>query len=286
MLDVDTYDRPHSLKDALAILGDPGIRIIAGCTDVLAATERKVIPGHVLDITGIPELRGIAQVPGGLRLGATTTWSDIIKANLPPSLRALQLAGRQVGAVQIQNRGTLAGNLCNASPAADGVPPLLILDAEVELASFSGVRRMALSDFLQGPRQTARTDDEILTGVFIPEAALGGTSHFSKLGARDFLVISIAMVAVRLDVVDGVIRQAACSIGSCGPVATRLGNVENALIGATLPQAVDRIADADVAANLSPIDDVRADAGYRLKTAAELLRRTISQSVTSQGAPA
>ena len=133
--------------------------------------------------------------------------------------------------MQIQNAGTIGGNLCNASPAADGVPPLLALDAEVELASAAGTRRLPLAAFLHGPRRTARRPDELLTAVLIPAAATEGRSAFLKLGARRYLVISIAMVAARLATADGRVTAAALAVGACGPVATRLPAVEAALVG-------------------------------------------------------
>ena len=139
-------------------------------------------------------------MPGGLRIAACTTWSEIRDAALPPACDALRAAAAEVGGRQIQNAGTIGGNLCNASPAADGVPPLLALDAAVELASAAGTRRLPLAAFLLGPRRTDRRPGEILTAVLLPEAALAGRSVFLKLGARRHLVISIAMVAVRLDV--------------------------------------------------------------------------------------
>ncbi len=270
------YDRPDRLEDALVVRAETGARVIAGCTDVLPATEAKVVPGHVLDITRIPDLRGITQLATGLRIGATTTWTDIVKAKLPPACAALQLAAREVGAMQIQNRGTIAGNLCNASPAADGVPPLLVLDADIELSSVAGPRRMPLAEFISGPRQTALRDDEILTAIHIPGTALHGQGHFLKLGARAYLVISIAMVAARIELTEGRIASAALAVGSCGPVATRLSAVEQALIGAAPKEAAAHITDTGVAASLAPIDDVRADAGYRSGSAAELVRRCVA----------
>lgn len=277
------YLRPGSLAEALSALADGPLTVAAGCTDLLAATERETLPGAVLDITGMPDLRGIARDDRGLRIGATTTWTDIVRADLPPSCRGLQRAAREVGALQIQNRGTLAGNLCNASPAADGMPPLLTLAAEVELASHRGLRTMPLADFVTGPRRTARAADELMTALRIPAAALDGQGHFLKLGARRYLVISIAMVAVRILVVDGVVRQVALAVGSCGPVATRLSDVEAALIGH--PPDPARITDDMVAAALSPIGDVRADAAYRGTGAAELLRRAVGE-ICRQGVQA
>ncbi len=155
------------------------------------------------------------------------------------------------------------------------MPPLLTLDAVVELSSQRGVRRAPLAEFITGPRQIALEPDELLTAVLIPKDAALGNAHFLKLGARKYLVISIAMTAARIVIEDGVVTQAALAVGACGPVATRLAEAEAALIGA--PLAPSRITDAMVESALSPIDDVRADAGYRRTGAAELVRRTLAQ---------
>ncbi|QFT59948.1 Nicotinate dehydrogenase FAD-subunit [Sulfitobacter sp. THAF37] len=274
MTDTAEYHRPDTLQGALDRLQEGGCRIAAGCTDLFAVNQHKTLSGPILDITGIPELRGIRRDADGLRIGAAATWTDVIRADLPCACAGLQLAAREVGARQIQNRGTVAGNICNASPAADGVPPLLTLDAVVEIAGADGTRRLPLCDFITGPRRTALAPGEIVTAVVIPEAALAGQGHFLKLGARHCLVISIAMTAARIVLRDGVVAQAALAVGSCGPVATRLPQVEAALIGASLDAT--RVTDADVAAALRPMDDMRATAGYRSIGAAELLRRTLA----------
>lgn len=268
------YLRPDTLDQALAHLQDGASRPAAGCTDLFPATDTRVLPGPVVDVTGISELRGITRTENGWRIGATTTWSDISRADLPPAFHSLQLAAREVGARQIQNRGTIAGNLCNASPAADGVPPLLTLDAEVELKSVEGTRTLALEKFIIGPRRTALQANEIVTAVTVPDAAVRGHSHFLKLGARSYLVISITMCAARIEVHQGLVTHAALSIGSCSPVAVRLKTVEKTLVG--LPLNPDRITEAAVATALSPIDDVRAEAHYRSDAAFEVLRRTVS----------
>lgn len=268
-----SYLRPTELDDALSALASGGMTIAAGCTDLFPATERKVLPGDVLDITAISALRGISTTPDHIRIGAATTWTDVIRAELAPAFDGLKLAAREVGSVQIQNTGTVAGNLCNASPAADSVPPLMTLDARVELLSTTGVREVALSDFITGPRKTALRPDELLSAVLVPKHSTSGRSHFLKLGARKYLVISIAMTACRIVVEDGLVREAALSIGACSPVAVRLREIEAAMLGR--PLSGDEITDGAVAAMLAPIDDVRADAGYRRDGAAELLRRTV-----------
>lgn len=272
-MDGHLYQRPKTLQAALDVLASGGWRIAAGCTDIFPTTERKQLDGPVLDITGIANLRGVSQDAAGLRIGAATTWTDIIRADLPPALDSLKLAAREVGAMQIQNRGTLAGNLCNASPAADGVPPLLTLDAQIEVQGAAGTRQIPLDAFITGPRKTALTATEMVTAILIPRAALDGRSHFIKLGARAYLVISVAMAAARVRVENGVVTQAAVAVGSCGPVATRLAAVEAALIGK--PLSAGAITDDAVRAALAPIDDIRADAAYRNISAAELVRRTV-----------
>lgn len=268
-----TYLRPDTLKEALEALEEGAPRVAAGCTDLFPATETRTLQGPILDITGIDGLRGVKKTGTGWVLGATTTWTDILRADLPPAFDGLKLAAREVGATQIQNRGTLAGNLCNASPAADGVPPLLTLNAEVELASRRGRRRLPLNKFITGPRAIALAPDEMVVAVHVPNSAGRGVSGFLKLGARHYLVISIAMCAARLVVENGKVSEAALAVGACGPVAVRLPEVEAALVGHPMdPGLVDG---ALVTAALHPIDDVRADARYRSEAAVELLRRLV-----------
>lgn len=270
---MERYHTPRSLDEACAILAAGPAVIAAGCTDLFPATERKVLPGNVLDLAGIAALRGIDTTPEQIRIGALTSWTDIRRATLPPAFDMLREAAREVGAVQIQNAGTLGGNVCNASPAADGVPPLLALDASVTLVSGRGRREMPLADFLTGPRRTARAADEILTEILIP--APEGRSRFLKLGARSSLVISIAMVAARLVTEGGRITRAAIAVGACSAVATRLPALEAALIGLRPEEAPACVA-ADLLGPLAPIDDIRADAPYRREAAAELIRRALA----------
>jgi CO/xanthine dehydrogenase FAD-binding subunit len=276
------YARPTDLDEALRLVSLGDWRLLAGGTDVYPTAGRQ-LSGQVLDLTGIAGLTGIST-NGGLRIGAATSWADIAGADLPPALQALQQAAGMVGGRQIQVAGTIGGNLCNASPAADGVPPLLALDAEVTLASVQGVRRLPLAAFLTGPRQTALRPGEVLTEVVIPQSALKGRSSFAKLGARRHLVISITMVAVRLVVNAGQLTQAAIAVGACSAVARRLPLVEAALVGAALDGATpagaaSRVKASDVLAELSPIDDIRATAAYRRDAAVELVRRTIAAAL-------
>jgi CO/xanthine dehydrogenase FAD-binding subunit len=273
------YSRPETLPEALAILTRDAAVVLAGGTDVYPAARGRAPRGPLLDITGVVALRGIEQgADGGVRIGACVTWAEVIAADLPAAFDGLKTAAREVGGRQIQARGTVAGNLCNASPAADGVPPLLVLDASVELASATGMRVLPLADFLVGPRRTARAPGEIVTAVLVPAAAARGRSAFIKLGARRHLVISIAMVAVRLVVEGARVAEARLAVGACGPVAVRLSEVEASLVDAAADaRLAERIAPGAVAAVLAPIDDVRAGAGYRAEAAAVLLSRAVAE---------
>jgi CO/xanthine dehydrogenase FAD-binding subunit len=275
------YTRPSNLDDALGLLAE-GARVMAGTTDIFPGAGESPLRGDYVDITNIAALRGVRLEGNAVRIGATTTWSDIVAADLPPAFDALKVAARDVGAVQIQNRGTIAGNLCNASPAADGAPPLLILDAEVELASRLGTRRLALDVFINGARSTLLAPGEVMTAILTPLPASTMRSAFFKLGARRYLVISIAMVAVALDIVEGIVRDARIAVGACSVVAQRMKEAERRLIGAPASSDLGRSIEANDLARLSPIDDVRASADYRRDAALTLVRRAIDACALRQ----
>lgn len=267
------YRRPANLDEALTALARPWT-VLAGGTDFYPARVGRVIDENVLDITGIADLRGISAVREGWRLGATTTWSELLETPLPPLFDGLKQAAREVGGRQIQNAGTIAGNLCNASPAADGAPPLLALDAEVELAGLTGTRRLPLSAFITGNRRTALAPGELLVAIHVPKPAHDARSAFFKLGARRYLVISIAMAAATLEIRHERVVRARVAIGACSAVAQRLPALEAALAGAPVTALAERV-DAAHLAPLSPIDDVRGSAAYRRDAVITLLRRLL-----------
>jgi CO/xanthine dehydrogenase FAD-binding subunit len=269
------YLRPHRLEEALLALTRPHT-VLAGGTDFYPARVGRGIAEDILDIGGIPILRGISAVPEGWRLGATTTWSELLEADLPPLFDGLKQAAREIGGRQIQNAGTLAGNLCNASPAADGVPCLLALEAEVELASRTATRRVPLDQFITGVRRTALAPDELLVAIHVPNPAHEARSAFLKLGARRYLVISIAMVAATLEIADGRVANARVAVGACSAVAQRLPALEAALVGAPLDERLADKVDIAHLAPLTPIDDVRGSAGYRGDSVVVLLRRLLA----------
>ncbi len=281
---VGGYLRPERLEEAVGALADGAYTILAGGTDFYPARVGRAVDDSVLDITALSDLRGIADLGDHYRIGALTTWTDVIRASLPPQFDGLKLAAREVGGVQIQNAGTLCGNLCNASPAADGVPPLLTLNAEVELRSQDGSRRLALDDFILGNRQTARRPDELVTALYLPKPAGTVRSDFVKLGARKYLVISIVMVAGLLETDEsGTITVARFAVGSCAAQARRLPALEEALVGAALDSDLGERVEPSHLAPLSPIDDVRGTAAYRTDAALQLVRRSLERLAAAPG---
>jgi CO/xanthine dehydrogenase FAD-binding subunit len=268
------YLRPRYLEEALAALARPHT-VLAGGTDFYPARVGRAIDEDVLDIGGIAALRGITVDDAGWRLGATTTWSELIEADLPPLFDGLKQAAREVGGRQIQNAGTLAGNLCNASPAADGVPCLLTLDAEVEIAGPAGRRLLPLRQFITGTRRTALAPGEIAVAIHVPRARHQARGAFLKLGARRYLVISIAMAAAVLEIADGKVASARIAVGACSPVAERLPELETALLGAPIDRHLADRVEASHLSPLSPIDDVRGSAFYRRDAVVTLLRRLL-----------
>jgi CO/xanthine dehydrogenase FAD-binding subunit len=262
--------------EAVDALAASGGKILAGGTDFFPSLVDRPLSGSIVDISGLPELKGVNRDPQYIRIGGLTTWTEIIKSPLPRCFDGLKAAAREIGGIQIQNRGTVAGNLCNASPAADSVPPLLALDAEVELVSHSGARRIPLAEFILGNRKTQRRPEEILSQIFIPREIENARSTFLKLGARRYLVISIVMVAVVIDSDSaGCVRQARVSVGSCSAVARRFVELERALIGAPVQAGLGALATAAHMKDLSPLSDSRATAGYRRDAALRLVQRAL-----------
>jgi CO/xanthine dehydrogenase FAD-binding subunit len=273
------YARPGTIEEAALAMSAPGALALCGGTDVYPAHVGRPFTRPIVDLSGIAGLRGIEETPGEIRFGATTTWSLIAVASLPTAFDALKAAAREVGSIQIQNRGTIGGNLCNASPAADGVPPLLCLDARVELASQSGRRVVALSSFITGYRKTALEQGEFVTAVIVPKPAASSRSAFVKLGARRYLVISILMAAALVEK-DGAgrIARAAVAVGAASPVAQRLPELEEGLRGLAPGEKPSGLVTARHLSALSPIGDVRATAAYRLDAALTVVGEALDRA--------
>ncbi len=272
------YLRPTSLDEALGALAERPWTMLAGGTDVYPANVGRPIADDVLDVSALPELRAISISDGVVRIPALATWTDLVRAELSAAFDGLKAAARSIGGVQIQNRGTVVGNLCNASPAADGLPNLMALDARVELSSRAGRREMPVGDFVEGNRRTARRGDELVTAIIVPEPSATARSTFLKLGSRKYLVISIASIAAVVDVnQSGRVAAARIVVGACSEVPMRVEAVEARLAGqVAAPSLAARIVDDDLA-GLTPIDDVRGTGTYRRDAALTLVRRAVAE---------
>jgi CO/xanthine dehydrogenase FAD-binding subunit len=271
---VASYLRPRELDEALRALRIAPRVVLAGGTDYYPARVGKPLDDEILDISAIDALLRIEEDEAGWRIPARCTWSALIAASLPPLFDGLKAAAREVGGAQIQNAGTLCGNVCNASPAADGIPNLLALDARVELSRVGSVREVPIAEFVLGNRRTAREADELVTALRVPRPGRPARGAFAKLGARRYLVISIVMAAAVIETEGDAVASARIAVGACGPVARRLPHLEARLAGHRLGMPAPAIEAVDLEP-LTPIDDVRGSATYRRDAAATVLARLV-----------
>jgi len=255
------YLRARSLDDALAALARGPRRIVCGATDAYAQGGGAVSGAPWLDISGIDALRGITASGSTLRIGAAVTWDCIDQCDQVPA--ALREAARTVGSRQIRWRGSLGGNLCHASPVADGIPPLLALEARVELASSRGRRQLPLSEFVLGRQRTALLADELLVGILVELPGPAERTAFIKLAQRDASAIAVVAAAVRLRWRDDqTLASAVIAVGGASEVALRLRGLESLLEGAPREAIAPLIAEAPMP-ELSPVDDRRGSAALR-----------------------
>ena len=273
------YLRPTTLDAVLQALSSGASTVVAGGTDFYPARVGRDIDEDILDISAVDELRGVTEEDGYFHIGAGTTWNDVINADLPAYFHGLQLAAREVGGAQVQNNGTICGNICNASPAADGVPPLLTLGAEVEISFAEGERRIALDRFITGNRRTGLGAGELVKSLRIPKIGRPARATFFKLGARRYLVISIVMVAVIIETTDdSTVAGARIAVGSCSEVAQRLKRLEEELVGQPISASLADVVRSEHLDGLAPIDDIRGTVAYRLDAALTCVRRALVDS--------
>jgi CO/xanthine dehydrogenase FAD-binding subunit len=276
------YAQPTRLDEALDLAARYQPRILAGGTDVMVGAGPDLM-GPVLDITRVAEIKGISTDADAVTIGAGVTWTELLHADLPSGFDGLKAAAREVGSVQIQNRATIAGNLCNASPAADGVPPLLALDAAIEIRSSRGERRVPLAEFITGNRRTRLGNGELVTTIRVPRSLAAARSSFVKLGSRRYLVISIVSAAALLRTdASGRIETARIAVGACSAVPKRLPAAEQALLGQGVSDRLPSRVTAEHMPELAPIDDVRASADYRRDAAAQIVRQAILECVAGR----
>jgi carbon-monoxide dehydrogenase medium subunit len=276
--------RPKTLPEALAMLAEDGAMPIAGGTNVVVDLRSgKHQPRTLIDITRLPELRGIQRVNGHLVIGGGTTISDLLHDPLiAQHAPALREAAQVFANPLIRNRATVAGNLVDASPAADTAPPLLALGAEVELSSRAGARCVPLADFMVGVRKTVRKPDELLTAVRCPLAsAFGRSSHFYKLGLRKADAISVLSVAVAVNWdAAGRCTEARIALGALAARPLRATAAEQALLGQALTSALVAEAARLAGEATRPIDDIRGTAAYRREVTEVIVRRLLGKVLT------
>jgi len=249
---------------------------IAGGTDVMVALELGAVnPTAFINLWGIQELSQIrVDETGSIAIGALATYRTISSSpSVQNAAPILVEASKTVGAKQIQNRGTLAGNIANASPAGDTLPVLMALDAEVEVASSArGTRRIPLAELYTGYRQLKMADDELITWVHLPPRHPHDLTHFRKVGTRLAQAISKVVMGIRLRMDGGVVQEARVALGSVAPVPVRCRHVENALVGQSINADLAQLISTDIA----PIDDIRSTKVYRNGTAQRILKSALT----------
>ena len=262
-----TVVSPTSLEEVYDLLAERGRRakIIAGGTDLMVAFNAKSLAaGEFIDIWRLNELRGIDDEGETIRIGALTTYTQLIRSPLIQlSAPALVEASRTIGATQIQNRGTIGGNIVNASPAGDSLPVLMAFDAEVEIGSIRGVRRVSFNDFYTGYRQTVMEPDEILLAVRLRKLKPNEQSFFFKVGARRAQAISKIVMAVKAGTTGAEINSISIALGSVAPVVVRAHQTESLLTNAILNATIIEQARGTVSREIAPITDVRSTEHYR-----------------------
>jgi CO/xanthine dehydrogenase FAD-binding subunit len=262
-----TVQSPTSLAEAYALLSERNgaLKIIAGGTDLMVLMNAHVLEtAEFLDIWRVDELRGITDEGDALRIGALTTYTQLIKSELvqqySPSLVA---ASRTIGAIQIQNRGTIGGNIVNASPAGDSLPVLAAYDAEVELGSARGTRMVAFNQFYAGYRRSLLETDELVLAVRLPKLKEGERDFFWKVGTRRAQAISKTVLAARAQISDGRINWISIGVGSVAPTVVRAPKTERLLTGGQLNATLMEEARRMIAEEITPITDLRSTEHYR-----------------------
>jgi len=248
--------------------------------------EAGTLPrGRYVSVWGLPELRGVEVTDTAVTLGALTTYSDVLAH---PVLRAefpmLAQAAAETGGVATQNRGTLGGNIANASPAADSPPALLVYDAELELVSVRGSRRVPYDRFHTGYKKMDLAADELIRSITIPRGRRGWIESYRKVGTRKAQAISKICFAAAAALDGDVVRDARLALGSVAPTVVRCAHAEAALRGRTLVDEVVAAAREALARDIAPIDDVRSTARYRLRVAENLLIQFLTETVRAKQA--
>jgi len=274
---------PHSLGAALDHLArEPGVwRPFAGGTDLMVLLEAGKLPHRrYMSIWGLGELRAIEETPSHIVLGALATYTDLQRhATLQREFPLLCRAAAETGGIATQNRGTLGGNIANASPAADSPPALLICDAELELISTRGSRRVPYQRFHTGYKKMDLAPDELIARIFLPRGRSGWTSYYRKVGTRRAQAISKVCLAGGVRLKNGVVEDIRIALGSVAPTVVRAMQTEAILRGRALNSSTIAAARGALAVEIAPIDDIRSSAHYRRTVAFNLLEEFLRSAL-------
>lgn len=274
---------PTVLDEAYELLAERGRRakIIAGGTDLMVALNARSLDAEeFIDIWRLNELRGVYDEGETVRIGALTTYTQLIISPLiRSSVPALAEASRTIGAIQIQNRGTIGGNIVNASPAGDSLPVLAAFDAEVEIGSVRGVRKVGLNSFYRGYRQTVMEPDEILLAVRMRKLKPDEKSFFFKVGTRRAQAISKIVMAVKVGTTGAEIKSISIALGSVAPTVIRAHQAESLLTNATLDATIIERTRKAISQEIAPITDVRSTEHYRRTVTGNALARVLRKLI-------
>ena len=278
------YHQPETIEEVAKLLNElPSCKVIAGGTDLVPKMKQRLLePANVVNLKKIPELVGIKETKDGVWIGAATKLRAVERSQLVQEMIPLQyLATKTIGSVQIRNMGTLGGNVCNASPAADGALGLVTLDAVVHIAGVKGNRDVSADEFFTGPGATVLGKDEFVTGFTVPVMDVDTGYHFISIG-RVALDISTISLAVTLTKKQGKIAKARVALGSVAPTPLRLPEVEKYLEGKALTDENIREAAVMVSEGIKPITDIRASAEYRKEASKGMAMEAIKIAWTKE----
>ncbi len=269
---------PKDLPAALAArAAHPDYIPVAGGTDYMVASKDRLPPPGIINLFGLGALTGVTDLDGGgVRIGACTTYATLLgDARIANTFPLLRDACREVGASQIQARGTLGGNIATSSPVGDSLPPLLALDAVICVASSAGERRVAYEDFLVGYRKIDLAADELIVAIELPAPHVGAMQHWRKVGTRRAQSISKVMMAAVAHLDDGRIADIRIALGAVADRTVRARATEDALRGSAPSEEAAKRAREALRGEITPIDDLRSTAEYRLGVAENLVRRFV-----------
>lgn len=273
---------PTSMPELLHLIQQPNHKLIAGGTDLLPRLRRNTgtdAPA-LIDLSRFSALRFIRQNGKTIEIGALTTHQELASSEILLTYApALAEAAARIGSEQTRARGTLGGNIANASPAADTLPPLLCLNAQVVLTSLEGSRMLSLQEFLAGPGKTNQQPGEMISSIRFTLPKLPFSIKFDKLGRRNGMAIAVVSASALLELdASGLIHAARLALGSVAPTALRCPNAEAALVGQLPCHEAFHAAATALQADISPISDLRASADYRRHAAGVLLERVLQQA--------